>query len=108
MVDGTGGTIDAIVTELAAGGDNVMCTDPRMTTQAVIERSFELSTSKDSRAVSDCFAASYRAHFVSNPSWDTVATQWASAGPTTGLRITYGDTVNGCDRYGVAAQMATG
>ena len=58
--------------------------------------------------MSDCFAASYRAHFVSNPSWDAVATAWASAGPATGLRITYGDTVNGCDRYGVAAQMATG
>ncbi|HVR88468.1 MAG TPA: hypothetical protein VHG53_02855 [Candidatus Limnocylindria bacterium] len=79
-----------------------------MTTQAVIERYFELSTSKDARAVSDCFAASWRARFVRNPSWDELATQWASAGPAVSLRITYGDTVNGCDRYGVAARMATG
>jgi len=85
-----------------------LCSNPQMTTRAVVERYFELSTSKDARAVSDCFAASWRARFVRNPSWDEVATQWASAGPATNLRITYGDTVKGCDRYEVAAQMATG
>lgn len=83
------------------------CTNPQMTTQAVILRYFELSTSKDPGAVSDCFAASWRARFARNPSWDEAAIQWASAGPATGVQITSADTVNGCDRYGVAAQMAT-
>lgn len=78
-----------------------------MTTQAVIERYFELSTSEDPRAVSDCFAAPYREHLVRNPTWDEVATMWASAGPAAGLVITYLDTVNGCDRLRVTAQMAT-
>lgn len=82
-----------------------LCSNPRMTTEAVIERYFELSTSKDPRAVSDCFAASWRARFVTRPSWDEVATEWASAGPAAGLRITKSNTVNGCDRYGVAVQM---
>jgi hypothetical protein len=84
-----------------------LCSNPRMTTQAVIERYFELSTSKDPRAVSDCFAAIYREHFVRNPSWDEVTTMWASAGPAAGVGITYLDTVNGCDRFRVTAQMAT-
>lgn len=79
-----------------------------MTTEAVVQRYFALSTSKDPRAVSDCFAASWRARFVSNPSWDEVAAQWASAGPATSVEITTADRVNGCDRYRVVAKMATG
>jgi hypothetical protein len=84
-----------------------LCSNPRMTPEAVIERYFELSTSKDPRAVSDCFAKPYREHFVRNPTWDEVTTMWASAGPAAGLVITYLDRVNGCDRFRVTAQMAT-
>ena len=83
-----------------------LCSNPRMTTQAVIERYFELSTSKDPRAVSDCFAAPYREHFVRNPTWDEVITMWASAGPASGIQIMrVGDVVRGCDRYSVAVKM---
>jgi len=85
-----------------------LCSNPQMTTQAVIERYFELSTSKDAQAVGDCFAKSWRASFSGSPTWDDVARAWASAGPATGLRISYGGAANGCDRYGVAALMSSG
>jgi len=82
------------------------CSNPQMTTQAVIERYFELSTSKDPRAVSDCFAAPYREHFVKNPTWDEVTTMWASAGPAAGLQIRrMGDNGRGCDLFEVTVQM---
>jgi hypothetical protein len=83
-----------------------LCSNLRMTTQAVIERYFELSTSKDPRAVSDCFAAPYREHFVKNPTWDEVTTMWASAGPAAGLQIRrMGDNGRGCDLFEVTVQM---
>jgi hypothetical protein len=83
-----------------------LCSNPGMTTQAVIERYFELSTSKDPRAVSDCFAAPYREHFVMNPTWNEVTTMWASAGPATGLQIRrMGENGRGCDLFEVTVQM---
>ena len=84
------------------------CTNPQMSTQAVIVRYFELSTSRDIAAVSDCFAPSWRAQFARNPTWDQAAAMWGSAGPASSLQIAYSDTVRGCDRYRVAAVMATG
>ena len=76
-----------------------------MTTQAVIERYFELSTSKDPRAVTDCFASVYRDRFARNPTWDEVAAMWASTGPASGLQISRIDVVRGCDRFSVSVTM---
>ena len=78
-----------------------------MTTQTVIERYFALSTSNDAQAVIDCFAKVWRDMHNVDPTFAESAARWSQAGPTSGLVITFLDTVNGCDRYGVRAQMAT-
>lgn len=82
-----------------------------MTTQAVIERYFALSTSDDVQAVIDCFAKEWRGKNATGVNVNTftdAAARWSHAGPATDLGITFLDAVNGCDRYSVGAKMASG
>jgi len=78
------------------------CTSTTATTRQVVERLFALSTSNDARAVSDCYAQSYR---DKNANFAESAAMWSRDGPATNLVITFIDTVNGCDRFRVTAQM---
>ena len=78
------------------------CTSATATTRQVIERYFALSTSNSAQAVSDCFAMAWRdksAQFADG------AALWSRSGPATNVVITFGDAVNGCDRFRVTAQM---
>ena len=87
------------------------CTDPKMSTSAVIERYFDLSTRNDPQAVADCFAKEWRernATGVNVNAFADAATRWSSAGPASDLVIRFLDAVNGCDRYAVSAKMASG
>lgn len=87
------------------------CTNPEMTTRAVIERYFDLSTSNSVQAVIDCFAVSWREKNATGPNGNTftdAAARWSHAGPASDLVITLQDGTNGCDRYFVAAKMADG
>lgn len=80
-----------------------------MTTQAVIERYFALSTSNNAQAVTDCFAQVWRERNATGVNVNTFANfaaAWSKAGPVTNVTITFIDTVNGCDRFGVGAQLA--
>ncbi len=83
------------------------CTNATTTTRQVIERYLALSTSNNARAVIDCFAKVWRDKHDANPTFADSAAFWSHAGPATNVVITYLDTVNGCDRFGVNAQMAT-
>lgn len=83
------------------------CTNATATTRQVIERYFALSTSNNAQAVIDCFAKVWRDKNNVNPTIAESATRWSQAGPASGLVITFIDAVNGCDRFGVSAQMAT-
>lgn len=78
------------------------CTGTRATTRQVVERLFDLSTSNDARAVSDCYARAYR---DKDPNFAESAALWSRQGPATDLVITLVDVVNGCDRYRVTARM---
>lgn len=80
------------------------CTKATATTRQVIERYFALSTSNNALAVIDCFAKVWR---DTHPTFADSAAFWSHAGPATDVVITFLDTVNGCDRFGVKAQMAT-
>jgi len=93
-----------VAPQLARG----MCTVPGMTTRAVIERYFELSTSGDAQAVSDCFAKEWRernATGVNVNAFADGAALWSHAGPATAVTVTFVNAVNGCDRFSVSAQM---
>ena len=81
------------------------CSNPHGTTRAVIERYFQLSTSGDARAVSDCFANSWRA---SSANFEDASARWASAGPVLSLQSDLVDQAKGCDRYRVIAELANG
>jgi hypothetical protein len=86
-----------------------LCSNPQMTTRAVIGRYFDLSTSGDVQAVSDCFAKAWRernATGVNVNAFADGAALWSHAGPATAVIITLMDVVNGCDRFSVNAQMA--
>lgn len=83
------------------------CTNPQMPAQAVIERYFQLSTSKNAQAVIDCSAKVWRDKHNANPTFAESAASWPKAGPASGVVITFIDAVNGCDRFSVSAQMAT-
>lgn len=80
------------------------CTAATATTRQVIERYFALSTSNNTQAVTDCFAKVWRDK--TGAAFTESAAQWSHSGPATGLVITFMDAVNGCDRFGVNAQMA--
>ncbi len=79
------------------------CTNSTATTRQVIERYFALSTSNNVQAVSDCFAKAWRDRNGTGFA-DSVAL-WSHSGPATNLVITFGDAVNGCDRFNVSAEM---
>lgn len=84
------------------------CTSPTATTRQVIERYFALSTSNSAQAVTDCFAKVWReksATGVNVNAFADGAALWSHSGPATNLVITFGDAVNGCDRFRVSAQM---
>jgi hypothetical protein len=78
------------------------CTTATATTRQVIERYLALSTSNSASAVSDCFAKAWR---DKTSSFADGAAVWSHSGPATGVGITLMDVVNGCDRFGVNAQM---
>lgn len=78
------------------------CTSTTASTRQVVERLFALSTSNDTRAVTDCFAQSYR---DKNADFSAAAADWSHRGPATDLVITFVDVVNGCDRFKVTAKM---
>lgn len=84
------------------------CTSPTATTRQVIERYFALSTSNDAQAVTDCFAKVWRdksATGANATAFADSAALWSHSGPATSVVITFGDAVNGCDRFRVTAQM---
>ncbi len=82
------------------------CTNATVTTRQVIERYFALSASNNAEAVIDCFAKVWRDKHDTNPTFADSAALWSHAGPATNVVIRFLDTVNGCDRFGVSAQMA--
>jgi hypothetical protein len=87
------------------------CTSATASTRQVIERYFSLSTSNSAQAVTDCFAKAWReknATGVNVNAFADASALWSRAGPPTDLVITFLDAVNGCDRYFVAAKMASG
>ena len=79
------------------------CTNATATSRQVIERYFALSTSNSTQAVTDCFAKVWRDKTASFA--DGVAV-WSNAGPATSVSVTFIDTVNGCDRFSVGAQLS--
>ena len=79
------------------------CTSPTATTRQIIERYFALSTSNDAQAVTDCFARVWR---DKTATFAEGAALWARSGPATSVTITFVDAVNGCDRFGVNAQLS--
>jgi len=84
------------------------CTNATASTRQVIERYFALSTSNSAQAVTDCFAKVWReknATGVNVNAFADGAALWSHAGPATNLVFTFGDAVNGCDRFRVSAQM---
>ena len=83
------------------------CTTATATTRQVIERYFALSTSNNAQPVIDCFAKVWRDKNDTNPTFAESASRWSQTGPASGLVITLIDTVKGCDRFRVTAQMAT-
>ena len=78
------------------------CTTATATTRQVIERYLALSTSNSTSAVTDCFAKAWR---DKTSSFAEGAAAWSHSGPATGVGITLMDVVNGCDRFGVNAQI---
>jgi hypothetical protein len=78
------------------------CTSATATTRQVIERYFGLSTSNNPQAVTDCFAQSWR---DKNQQYAAGTELWSHSGPANSLVVTPVDTVNGCDRFSVTAQM---
>jgi hypothetical protein len=85
------------------------CTSATATTRQVIERYLALSTSNNVQAVTDCFAKVWLDKAgtpLPGNSFADFAASWSKAGPVTNVTITFGDTVNGCDRFGVGAQLA--
>jgi hypothetical protein len=78
------------------------CTNPTATTRQVVERLFALSTGNDARAVTDCYAQSYR---DKNPNFAASASDWSHQGPATDVVVTPLDVVNGCDRFKAEAKM---
>ena len=82
------------------------CTNAIATTRQVIERYLALSTSNNPQAVIDCFAKVWRDKHDTNPTFADYAAIWSKSGPVTNVTITFGDTVNGCDRFGVNAQLS--
>lgn len=84
------------------------CTSATATTRQVIERYFALSTSHNAQAVTDCFAKVWRdkaGTSLPGNSFADSAALWSRSGPATNVVITFGDAVNGCDRFRVTAQM---
>ena len=79
------------------------CTSATATTRQVIERYFALSTSNNAQAVTDCFAKAWRDKTATG--FADSAALWSHSGPATNLVVTPVDTVNGCDRFRVSAQM---
>ena len=79
------------------------CTSPTATTRQVVERYFTLSTSNNARAVTDCFAKAWRDKTATG--FADSAALWSHSGPANNLIVTPVDTVNGCDRFSVTAQM---
>jgi hypothetical protein len=103
----------AAVTSLPAGLPPIFaaseCTSATATTRQVIERYLALSTSNNPQAVLDCFATVWReknATGVNVNNFADFAAAWSKAGPVTNVTIRFVDTVNGCDRFGVGAQLA--
>lgn len=80
------------------------CKSATATTRQVIERYFALSTSNNPQAVTDCFAQSWR---DKSPQYAAGSELWSHSGPANRLVVTAVDTVNGCDRFRVTAQMPT-
>ena len=78
------------------------CTSATATTRQVIERYFALSTSNNPQAVTDCFAKAWR---DKNQQYAAGTELWSHSGPANSLVVTPVDTVNGCDRFSVTAQM---
>ena len=83
------------------------CTTAKATTRQVVERYLALSTSDNAQAVIDCFAKVWRDKHDTNPTFAESAAFGSQAGPAANVDITYLDPVNGCDRFGVKATMAT-
>lgn len=81
------------------------CSSPQASTRLVIERLFQLSTSGDARAVSDCYASPWRAR---DQNFADASARWVSAGPVMGLQIDLLDRAKGCDRFRVSADLANG
>ena len=74
-----------------------------MTTRAVIEKFFALSTQADPPATADCLAPSWRSQF------DAQALKlWSEAGPATNLVIDQIDQVAGRDRFRVTVSLSNG
>jgi len=85
------------------------CTNATATTRQVIERYLTLSTSNNAQAVIDCFAKVWREKNATGfnvNNFTDFAAAWSKAGAVTKVTITFIDTVNGCDRFGVGAQLA--
>ena len=82
------------------------CTNAAATTRQVIERYLALSTSGNAPAATDCFAQVWRDKHDTNPRFADFAETWSKSGPVTSVVITFVDTVNGCDRFGVNAQLS--
>lgn len=77
------------------------CSEQR-TTNDVVRRYFELSTSDDPAAVADCFVARWRGQ----PNFEDGARLWSRAGPVLRLEIKLIDRVRGCDRFDVQGELA--
>ncbi len=67
----------------------------------MLDRYFSLTTSGDVSAALDCFAKLYR----EKGDLEFSTTRWVSAGVLSSLKISYVDTVNGCDRYSTQFQF---
>ena len=78
------------------------CTSAVASTRDVVERYLALSTSNNAQAVSDCFAKVWRDKTATFADAEAV---WSNSGPATSVTVTFMDSVNGCDRFGVGAQM---
>ena len=85
------------------------CTTATANGHQVLERYLALASSNNPQAVTDCFAKVYRDKVgtgLPGNSFADSAAVWSRAGPVSGVTITFGDTVNGCDRYSVSGKLA--
>lgn len=78
------------------------CSDAGATSAQVVDRYFQLSTSGNVVAITDCFALSWR----TRPSFPDGAQRWSTAGPPSDIVIRPLDRANGCDRLSVSAHLA--